>query len=233
MKKVIAWTFVLMLIYCLISAAHGQETMVSTKIQESIKKVVMEYVIFDDNISSKEVLNSNKEFNWNESLFIGDSLLVGLDNSNDIKSLGAKIDGKVGRPMSKGKDVASKYSGYKNVFVFLGTNDCGNNPKIFKTNMKKLINTVRENNPDAQIYVSTMPPINNSKAQKNGYKATNSMIEKNNKTIKEVIDEEFVNLIDSYDFLINNNYKTIDGIHMTNDTYIEWFGFIKDSIKYE
>lgn len=223
-------SFCLLSIFALFAfACFAEEIPMSQKIKESIRKVAMEYVIFEKNAFT-EIVSSNNEFSWDKTLFVGDSLLEGLNNANDIEELGATVDSKVGRPISKGKEVLQKYSNYDTVVIILGTNDCGNSAKTFKKYLLNAINTAKSNNPNANIFINTMPPIDDIKAKNNGYKARNYMVENNNKTIIETAAEENVNIINSYEFLINNNYKTRDGIHMQKETYELWFEWLKDKI---
>lgn len=227
--KVFICTCIVMI--ALITTCFANEgTPLSKQMLESVRKVAMEYVIFEKNASTELVSSNNKEFSWEKTLFVGDSLLKGLDNTNKIQDMGATVNAKVGRPISKGKEVLKEYSGFDTVVIILGTNDCRNNKKTFKKYAENAIQTAKENNPNANIFITTMAPIDNAKASKNGYKATNSMVENNNKTIKEVAKEENINLLDSYEFLTNNGYSTRDGIHMQSSTYEAWFNWMKDKI---
>lgn len=171
---------------------------------------------------------------------IGDSLTVGLNSTMHLKgtvmaqtgmSLNALVNSNAGGYWSKlGTTGTIKGS----VFICLGTNDLGNNmsQSSFTNNYKKLIERIHANNPESQIYISTIPPIDEDKWGRVSAGITEANVVKLNAWIKSIANSyQYVELVNSYSEFIESGNKmpseyTTDGVHMTSKGYTKWYNYI-------
>lgn len=116
------------------------------------------------------------------------------------------------------------------VFILIGTNDYKENVKNsdISDDIRKIVQEIKENRPNAKIYVQSIYPINNSDDSKinkeNVEPRSNSEIEDTNKLIKELCKEENVTYIDVYSELIASDGAldlryTKDGLHLNDLGY--------------
>ena len=68
----------------------------------------------------------------------------------------------------------------------------------------------------SQMYFLSVNPVDETKEQAFGYTVTNEDIEKFNKQMKEIFGDKY---IDSNNYLKEDGFNTIDGLHYDSKTY--------------
>ena len=169
--------------------------------------------------------NSDKD-NY-DTVFIGDSITVGLYDSADLG--GARVLAKVGITISGMYSMLSTAYGdildesIKKAIINLGTNDV-----LINTNdtYKQLIDFVTENAPEAQVYIALIhyPNQTGFYAQSNN-KATT---DEKNEQLKELKGYKGAKLLDELqtpplkNTLTDDTMTADDGLHLSDSAYKQW-----------
>ena len=169
------------------------------------------------------VINTNGDI-----LFIGNSLTEGLrlvSNTNNkfICKVGVSLDG---------LNLSSMYSmDFKVVIINMGTNEIGAyTEEHFKASYIKLINEIREYNPDAQIICCSIPPILQTGCYAEQYNNTNAKLyTKYIKTIAETCNVDFLDNAEFFGEELIPDW-TGDGLHFYGNIYQAWYEFLINSI---
>ena len=114
------------------------------------------------------------------------------------------------------------------VFLLIGTNDLledKTNEEIFN-NIKKIVDGIKENRSEAEIYIESIYPVNRSMDKRLymvGSRQNKDIIEIN-KMIKDYCNEENLTYINTYDELLDDdgNLKkdySKDGLHLSSEGY--------------
>lgn len=167
-------------------------------------------------------------------VFLGDSITDWYPIEENYKDYPIVNSGKAGY---KTKDILDKlesmvyiYNPTK-IFILIGTNDLNSQTssrEILIENIKKIIENIRDNRPNAKIYLESIYPINRTDNEKiimsTVGKRTNEEIIEVNKQLKNYCIEKNIVYIDMYQELIDEdgNLKldyTKDGLHLTNEGY--------------
>lgn len=119
------------------------------------------------------------------------------------------------------------------VFILIGTNDLNDKNITEETtyeNIKKIILNIKENRPEAKIYLQSIYPINNTNNDKIikdtiGIRKNKNIISLNNK-LEDYCNKNDVTYINMYDNLLDEdkNLKikyTEDGLHLSGLGYIK------------
>jgi len=180
---------------------------------------------------SSNLNSSSTTASFYNTLFLGDSLTVGIKNTGLLDGTGAVVDAVVGRGIVATKNAAKSYSNYGTVFINIGMNDATNTDSVFESNYKDLVNTVKSKNPGATIYIGSISGVNDSLAASEGYLVRNADINKKNQIIEKLAGELGVNFMDVNAYLGNiSTSDTNDGIHLKNSKYTEWFNYICNTV---
>lgn len=174
---------------------------------------------------------NGEEVDFSRTLFLGDSLTVGMNNSVNMQGMGAVVDAKVSRTISGCIDVASNYHDFDRVIIGIGTNNYGSSVDTFNEEYQELIDIVVGNNPNAIIYINTIPGVNEGKALSNGYTIKNYHVNEKNQLIKTLAENNGLFCMDVNNYLGTiSSSDTGDGLHMNSATYLKWFNFICEQI---
>lgn len=132
----------------------------------------------------------------------------------------------------------AKVTGASKVFVMLGMNDVGfygSNTAL--ESAKKLISKIRNNSPNATIYVQSVTPILNGKEKGD---LTNENIRYFDEILKEYCEKSGYKYFDIYSlFADENGYLTPDycsdpesmGIHFTDVACEMWIDYLKNNVE--
>lgn len=183
------------------------------------------------NTNSKEDTSINSNTNsTTKTIYIGDSRTVGMCNAITLSVNEDCEIAKVGQgykwlnetaiPLLKKK--INNNDSY-NIVINLGTNDLGNYNKYAEA-YNKLASEYSKSN----IVVVSVTPIDDEKAKKYGYNATNNNVITFNSSLKSGLNNN-IRYCDVYSKIINN-FSTSDGIHYTNDTYKNIYNIIKSCL---
>lgn len=200
------------------------EEQFSKKIQTQISLTCFEYL--------NKIMKSNnpREIKPEETIFFGDSLTVGMNHSNNLVSQGYTVEAKVSRFIQGAIEVAKNHNNFKNIIITIGTNNYSANDEIFKDEYLKLITIIKNNNPNSNIYLNSIPPCNENNTINHGYNITNFDIDNKNQIIYELAIEQNCYFINSNEYLKETGYSSGDGVHLSPDTYVKLFEYIKDFI---
>ena len=80
----------------------------------------------------------------------------------------------------------------------------------------------------ARVYFMTVNPVQDKKAKKNGYLVKNKQVTAFNETVVKGLTG--FEIIDSYDYLVKNSFKTVDGVHYDADTYRKIYSVLYSSV---
>ena len=123
---------------------------------------------------------------------------------------------------------------YEKVFLMFGLNELGwSYSDVFVEDYGKIIDTLREANPDVEIYVQSLFPVSKERSDKNLYGVTNERIVDYNNMLKELCDEKGVEYVDVYSAMVTEDGvledgASPDGVH-PNMQYCEtWVQYLRD-----
>lgn len=196
---------------------------------------------------------------FDDCVFLGDSLTVGLSMYNDRYNAFGDADfvcagslsywnsqwdlyraGNV-HPIYKGRKIlledAVKLTGAKKAIITLGMNDIGIwGPAGVITHARSLLNKIKAKSPDVKIYLQTVSPIIYGRERPH---LSNSLIRQYNENLKQFAAQEGYGFLDSYNALANNygylpNEFCSDpgglGLHLTFKGCAVWADFLKSSV---
>lgn len=192
--------------------------------------------------------NSNSDSNNNSSnsdnsdgskddkiILIGDSRTNGMCQINSIKNdsnVSCIAKDSMGYAWLSGKFVTNELKNLLEanpdsyVVSNFGVNDTGN-----VTSYATFYNNLIVTYPNIKLVFVSVNPINDEKAKKNGYYATDSDVVNFNKTIKPLLDDKII-YCDTYHELKNTLFfETSDGVHYTSKTYNDIYDEIRKCLK--
>lgn len=124
---------------------------------------------------------------------------------------------------------------YAKVYVMLGINELGyQSTEAFKDAYSELVTSIREIQPDADIYLQTQPPVNETVAAEKGMAdyINNERICLFNDLIAEVAEEQGTALVDVWEAYEKEDggmptELTSDGVHMKRAGYEIWYEYLR------
>lgn len=164
-----------------------------------------------------------------EYIFVGDSRTVGMEavrqNENTTYigkvSMGYQwLSGHAGKTLQKHLD---KNPTAKVIFAF-GINDLGNVDhyiSYYRSMMQKY--------PQARFYVMSVNPVEHKKAKKHNYTVKNAQIKEFNTAMQVAFGSSVY--IDTYTYLQQSGFETVDGIHYTPQTYGKIYDYVISKIR--
>ena len=183
-----------------------------------------------------------------DAVFLGDSRTDGLYLYSGIKGTTFfsyqglsvfTIDDKECIELEDGETVtvleALSRGTYAKVYVMLGINELGyQNTDAFKQAYLDLVDAIREAEPDADIYLQTQPPVNETVAAQKGMSEyiNNERIQLFNDLIAQVAEEKETALVDVWEAYDKEDGGmpadlTSDGVHMKRAGYVIWYDYLK------
>ncbi|MBR4618467.1 MAG: hypothetical protein IKO49_04090 [Bacilli bacterium] len=192
---------------------------------------IYHFIVFNH---KKVKIETKTEYKVPENiLFLGDSITKGYDlnkfypNNNTVNS---GIDGHNTKDiLNDMEDRVYRYNPSK-IFLLIGTNDIqqGKNENEIIENIEKIIEEIKDNIKESEIYLESIYPINNTDNDKINHdmvgERTNKEIKEINDKLKEYCKEHKITYIDLYDKLTNKDDEleikyTSDGLHMSEEGY--------------
>lgn len=208
-------------------------------------------------MEQEEVLVENNQplFNFESTLFIGDSIFVGLEKyikeTNNktmapsvffanggfaIRHNRQKVNSSSTHPELNGEKMkiskAVKTTDKDNLFIMMGTNDLVvNTPSTAKNDFATLMGAILDVNPGMNVYIlETVVPVNG----KNNQDLTCENAKEYNKLLKFYAEDKNYNFIELPDILFDDNgclkeeYSTDGFLHLNDNAY----KLIVDSLMY-
>ena len=123
---------------------------------------------------------------------------------------------------------------YGKVYIMIGINELGYSTSSYEEGLRTLVDKVREIQPDAVIYLQTLPPVNETMAAAYGLGSyiRNTKVNSFNEAIYRVAWEKQTALLD-----VAAIYRTeegelaadmaVDGVHFYRQGYARWYEFLK------
>ena len=137
-----------------------------------------------------------------------------------IGKVGMGYDWMVGSAIGELKSVLVRYPNSK-VILRMGINDLGNISAYIA-----LYKDLMLQYPKASFYIESVTPVDETLGKQHGYSVTNKQIVQFNSRLKAAFPQ---NYISSYNYVVKNKGKTVDGIHYMPDTYRMIYRFL-DSV---
>jgi len=181
------------------------------------------------------------------SVFIGDSRTVGFSMHSGIK---ARFWGHTGLnvnsapteryvPLTDGTKVTIAEAltlthDIKNIYISLGINEIGwYSSNLFLQKYSELVTLIKENSPDAVVYVQSVIPISRTAAETDyASSGGNDKIRMYNELIKTMCAELEVYYIDTYSLFADEDGNLpeeagFDGVHLNAIHYREWGEYVR------
>lgn len=181
---------------------------------------------------------------FDDAVFIGNSrteglkMYSGLTKSTFITEVGLTVD-------SIFTDYCNISGGYKNlafselesrefgkVYIMMGMNELGwVYDDVFKEDYGKIIDRIREINPDAVIYIQSILPVSKWK-DSNDSTYTIANVDRLNARLRELADEKEVHYVDVAEGIMDEEgylpYEaTLDGVHLVPEYCVKWLDYLK------
>lgn len=202
---------------------------------------MLRYVYGEKVPESKAVSNDY----FDDAVFIGNSQMEGVSIYSSMKNAavlagkGIMVDTIFTKEVIKTKDSnritiisALGLKKFGKIYIMLGANELGwVSDTEFIKQYGKVIDKLKELQPDAKIYVNAIIPV--SKAKSNSDKIYNNKnIERFNKLIINMTKEKEVYYVDSKEALADEEgnlpaNSTTDGVHFNSIYYEKWFDYLK------
>jgi len=120
---------------------------------------------------------------------------------------------------------------FAKIYIELGINEIGMAADAFKAQYGKLVDTIRELEPKADIYIMAITPVSRSKSESSGY-FTRERVLKLNAVLYELAEEKGCWYLNDYDPLAGEDgylpeSDTWDGVHFNTGKYSEWEEIIR------
>ena len=181
---------------------------------------------------------------FDDAVFIGNSRteglkkFSGLSNATFITEVGLTVDN-IFRDYC---DISGGYKGrafdalagmsFSKVYIMLGMNELGwVYESVFKEDYSKIIDKIREINPDAVIYIQSIIPVSKWKDSSNDV-YTNANVERLNSQLRDLADEKEVHYLDVAGALMDSEgylpYEaTGDGVHLEPPYCVKWTDYLR------
>ncbi len=126
---------------------------------------------------------------------------------------------------------------YCAVYLMLGVNELGYPPESYERALGELVERIVEAQPEAVVYLQTMPPVNDRAATENGlpeYECCEN-VDRFNEIIVKTAEEKRVALLDTASCYRGEDGQlpeelTRDGVHFSFDGYTRWAEYLRTHV---
>lgn len=197
----------------------------------SVGFFIYHFAVFDHNKVKVEIHENivEKEVVPENIVFLGDSITAFYDLEKSYQNYHVVNSGISGNTtsdiLSNMTDRVYRYNPSK-IFLMIGTNDLlkeKSSEEIF-SNIKNIIENIKENRPKAQLYVESIYPVNRNIEDNSVQNRQNEDIKKINDLLYQYCEDQKIVYINMYELLededgnLKENY-TKDGLHLSEDGY--------------
>lgn len=205
----------------------GRVAMTQEELRDLAKKL--------EDVDPNEISGEGVYYDASASIFIGDSLTVGLNSSVGLTDSGATVIAQE----SYGLDDITKlvedsadslWEGKEKVYILAGTNSSTLQPGPFEEKYNALLDAVREKaSTGITIILVSMPPVVDGVSS---HTTSNRWINTNNDVIEKIANSNGFQLLDIWSQLqddgsLNAEYDSGDGIHLNANGYKVWYSMIR------
>ncbi len=205
-----------------------------------------EQYVFGEFLEETEPVPDDSVFD--NAVFLGDSRTEGLQAFSGLKHGTFRWD----RGMNVFRAVSEDYQvfeidgepanlveclavqQYDAVYLMLGINEMGYPVSSYQSALYTLLDAIREAQPEAVLYLQTMPPVNETVCQSNGLGEwlNNANVDAFNEVIRQAAKEKQWVLLDTASIYRGEDGtlpedRTSDGVHFTFDGYGIWARFLR------
>lgn len=183
----------------------------------------------ENNKDNSSITKLNNKLYFENSVFMGDSQTEPLEVYDILNK--SSVLAKKGQDVIKARESASQLKNLnpQRVFLLYGLNDLllFENASDFKVNYIKLVQEIKKNAPNAEMYIESTMPIQ-PKAQQKNKKFSQDRIDEFLQVEKEVANEENINFIDIRNLVKGRDdlYEP-DGMHLN----VKFYGNLLDYLK--
>lgn len=181
---------------------------------------------------------------FDDAVFIGNSrtegfkLYSGLSNAQYYTAIGLMVDTIFTKPYAAvdGKKVpimeALKTAEFSKVYIMLGMNELGwVYGSVYQEYYGRIIDAIREINPDAVIYIQSILPVSAEKSESDQI-YNNGRINEFNGLLRELAEEKEVYYVDVAQAVSDENGclpegGSFDGVHLTPEYCGKWRDYLK------
>ena len=175
-----------------------------------------------------------------DALFIGDKLVKGLQ-LNDYDNILAGADFITGTGEDEEDELTVtggtaflddlEYDVYGKVYICLGTEELRSDDDVIKASYTSLINEIRRHEPNAIIYIMSLPPISKYRCD-SSYSYSLELLQEFNNNLRALARENGAYFLNIYSALCDEDGYlpsdvTEDGIHFTPAHYSGWFEYLR------
>ena len=182
---------------------------------------------------------------FDDAVFIGDSrmegfkLYAGLPNAQYLAAVGATVDSVYKTGTERREDGtkipimdALKELSFTKAYIMLGLNELGwPDENQFKRHYGRVIESIREIQPEAVIYVQSILPVTAKKDAEGTY-INNARVALFNETLQELAQETGTQYLDVASAIVGEDgalpeEKSADGVHLQPAPCKEWLDYIR------
>ncbi len=123
---------------------------------------------------------------------------------------------------------------YDSIYIMIGINEMGFSAESYETGLGQLIDKVLAAQPDAVVYLQTLPPVNDGEARANGLAdyINNDKVDQFNEAIVRVATEKRVVLLDTASVYRDEDGQlpadlSSDGAHFVYGGYTLWADYLR------
>ena len=120
---------------------------------------------------------------------------------------------------------------YRRIFVLFGINELGFQVNGFIDLYAELLAEIAENEPEAEIFILSLTPITEKRAEESDLFTKERVLEFN-EALRKMAERSGCEYMDLYSVLADENgwlpeAASMDGIHFTGPEYREWAEFLR------
>jgi lysophospholipase L1-like esterase len=176
-----------------------------------------------------------------DAAFLGDSITEGMtihnpSNAVIVSATSMSTYGVAAKPIDKfdGMTLLDKLNslGSRKIYVMLGANEIGgSNLDVFITRYGDIIDSIKENNPKAAIYVQSITPVTKA-YELEGHLLNTKCINEANQLIEKMAHEKKIFFADVHSALVDeegylpDNASPKDGVHFGGTYFRKWIDFL-------
>ena len=123
---------------------------------------------------------------------------------------------------------------YDAVYIMMGVNELGCTPSSYEQGLRAFMDKVLAAQPNAVIYLQTLPPVNEAKAHAYGMESyiNNTNVNRFNEIITRVAAEKNLVLLDTAEVYRDENGSlpselSADGCHFNTGGYVRWVDYLR------
>lgn len=196
-------------------------------------------------VSSKPPSSNANTSVFDDAAFVGNSLIDdlytygGAGNADFYFRIGLTVKTVFTKPTATGSvpviDELNNKS-YGKVLLMFGENELGwSYPSVFIEEYGKVIDGVRQRQPNATIYIQSILPVSKAASQKNQNQVNNTRINQYNAMLKDLAKEKGVVYLDVASVMKDSQGNlpddaAPDGVHPNKKYCLKWLDYLKQNL---